>query len=52
MQYNGGDFVYDMGMPANTVYIIRRGTLVMETIFEVDDFVKIPIANTTGTKGS
>ena len=34
-----------MGQNANTVYIVRRGTLVMETIFESDDFYKIPITN-------
>jgi len=34
-----------MGQEAKTVYIVRRGTLVMETIFEADDFFKIPITN-------
>ena len=38
-----GTTIYDIGMDAQTVYIVRKGKLIMETIIEIDSYFRYPV---------
>jgi hypothetical protein len=38
-----GEVIYDIGVDASVVYILREGTVLMETTIEIDNFNKYPV---------
>ena len=42
-----GTKIYDIGMDPNTIYVVRKGKLVMETIIEIDSYFRFPVNNQT-----
>lgn len=43
-QLSFGELVFEMGEASNSIYIVRSGQLLVETIFEIDDLHRIPVA--------
>lgn len=41
--YNAGDIIYKQGDDAQVFYIMKRGSVLMETIIEIDDYNRYPI---------
>lgn len=38
-----GEILYDIGMDPETIYVVRKGKLIMETIIEVDNYFRYPV---------
>ena len=35
--------MYDIGQDPQTIYVVRRGKLIMETVLEIDNYFRFPI---------
>ena len=42
-----GTTIYDIGMDPSTVYVVRKGKLIMETIIEIDSYFRYPVDTQT-----
>lgn len=42
-----GTTIYDIGMDPNTIYVVRKGKLIMETVIEIDSYFRYPVENQT-----
>ena len=41
--YNPGDFIYRQGDDSSVFYIIKRGSVQVDTVIEVDEYNRYPI---------
>jgi len=42
-----GTIIYDIGQDPTTIYVVRRGKLIMETVMEIDSYFRYPINKQT-----
>ena len=38
-----GEIIYDIGSPAESFYILKKGKCLVETIIEIESFYRFPI---------
>lgn len=43
MHYTKGATIYDIGQDPDTIYVVRSGKLIMETVIEIDNYFRYPI---------
>lgn len=43
IQLAKGATIYDIGQDPSTIYVVKRGKLVMETVLEIDNYFRYPI---------
>ncbi len=39
--------IYDIGLEPNSIYVVRRGKLIMETVIEIDSYFRYPVDKQT-----
>jgi hypothetical protein len=42
-KFNPGNTLYDIGANPEVVFVVKEGKLVQETVFEIDEYFKIPV---------
>ena len=45
--YKPGDYIYKQGDESSVFYIIRKGSVLVETIIDIDEYNRYPIVNFT-----
>ena len=47
LKVSKGTTIYNIGQDAETIYVVRRGKLIMETVIEIDSYFRFPIDKQT-----
>lgn len=42
IQYSAGDTIYEVGFESSTIYLVREGSVVVDTSIEIDNYFKFP----------